>query len=160
MKSINIENKPEFFKRLTEGGSFDSFLMVSVKITGKYTLEADGRLNNYKTEPSVPDNTDEFVTWKEAKHLLSGFADTKKFKLVLSLTKDQVKKLSEKSESSVTYEQIEGLYINIVCENEKIVCTTGTSLKTFTMDKSLEEYYDKYTLNFLSRIDVKKQEAL
>lgn len=46
-------------------------------------------------------------------------------------------------------EDINGLFLNIKFESNKLSCTTGTSLKTFSLDKSVEEAWDRYAAEFL-----------
>ena len=41
-----------------------------------------------------------------------------------------------------------GLYIHILYENDSIEIITGTSLNTFTLDKTLDKYWDKTVINF------------
>ena len=41
-----------------------------------------------------------------------------------------------------------GLYLNIHFENGRLSCVTGTSFKTFTLDKTLEHVWDEYAERF------------
>ena len=49
---------------------------------------------------------------------------------------------------SIASERMKGLYLNIRYEEGQIVCVTGTSLDFFTLDKSVEEAWDKKVQNF------------
>jgi predicted fused transcriptional regulator/phosphomethylpyrimidine kinase len=46
---------------------------------------------------------------------------------------------------------VQGLYLNIRYNGETLTCITGTSFKTFTMDKTLEHAWDEMTENFFKK---------
>lgn len=46
-------------------------------------------------------------------------------------------------------DQIQGLYLNIRYEDGALYCVTGTSLNFFTMDKTLENEWDKSVAKFM-----------
>ena len=48
-------------------------------------------------------------------------------------------------------DQVGGLYINIQYENHEMICVTGTSMKQFTMDRTLENEWDENVRKFLRK---------
>ena len=58
-------------------------------------------------------------------------------------------KTLESSGLSYTTEDVNALFINVRYEGDVLVCTTGLSMKTFTLDKSLEEYWDNTVQKFV-----------
>ena len=48
-------------------------------------------------------------------------------------------------------DQVGGLYINIQYENHEMICVTGTSMKQFTMDRTLENEWDENVKKFLKK---------
>ena len=44
--------------------------------------------------------------------------------------------------------------MNITYQNKEVTCTSGTSMKTFTLDKSLDHAWDEMMLKFFSGIGV------
>ena len=50
-------------------------------------------------------------------------------------------------------EDVQGLYLNIRYDGKHLSCITGTSFKTFTLDKSLEHAWDEMVQKFLKQID-------
>ena len=46
-------------------------------------------------------------------------------------------------------EEIRGLYLNFHYDGHHLQCITGTSLNTFTMDKSIEREWDQEVKNIL-----------
>ena len=51
--------------------------------------------------------------------------------------------------SSIAEENISGLYFHIIYESNQIHIITSSSLNLFTMDKSLDNYWDKLISKFL-----------
>ena len=72
------------------------------------------------------------------------------FKFILSLAKDQFE--SFLTEHDLTYRpaEIQGLYLNFRYDGLALQCITGTSMNTFTMDKSVEKAWDEYVQKFFA----------
>ena len=51
---------------------------------------------------------------------------------------------------SCKVKDVNGLFLNITYQNEEILCTSGVSLKTFTLDKSLDRIWDDMMLRFFA----------
>ena len=51
--------------------------------------------------------------------------------------------LLKESGAPLNIADVEGLYLTIKYENNLLDCISATSLYTFTMDKTLENYFDK-----------------
>ena len=51
-----------------------------------------------------------------------------------------------------------GLYINLTFRDGRLLLTTGTSLRTFSMDRSVDEAWDAYVARFftLQNIELEK----
>ena len=73
------------------------------------------------------------------------------FRIVLHLSRSGVKAAMRNTDFGISSEQIDGLFLNLQFKNNSLLCTTGTSLKTFSMDKRPEQLWDDMILSFLSR---------
>ena len=72
------------------------------------------------------------------------------FKIVLALPEDQVPYfLTAHGLTGYRPEEIRGLYLNFHYDGHHLQCITGTSLNTFTMDKSIEREWDQEVKNIL-----------
>ena len=71
-------------------------------------------------------------------------------KLVFSLAKEYHGKILDASGMDMDLHQIGGLYIHILYENNTLEVITGTSINVFTMDKTLDHYWDKMVLTFFN----------
>lgn len=56
--------------------------------------------------------------------------------------RENISRLLEMNNLPVKEEDVSALFMNVVYEHETLSVTTGTSLKIFTMDKTLEHIWD------------------
>ena len=64
------------------------------------------------------------------------------FKIVFKLAPEAVGNFLKNNGLPFTHDQVEGLYLNIRYEEQRLVCVTGTSVRMFTLDKTLEQQWD------------------
>ena len=155
MINIHIEDKKVFTSKLFIKEAFDGFLLTEASITTFNTYNIDGRIQKkfYTEQEYEALGNPEFSKWCDMKRLcfemIKGNKTPLKFKIVLKLSEDQVGEIVAKTQTSLTASDVQGLFINVRYENDSIDCITATSLKIFSMDKSLEEAFDKYMEKFL-----------
>lgn len=160
MQSVIVENKLNFCKSLFFGQVFDDFLFLEGSIITNCSYTIDGRLQKtYYTSEEYDSLTEpKIAVWKDIKPFFTTVVGDKfpdklpvEFNITLTLSATQTEKLIASSSSDIVSENVEGLHLNIKYKNDTLTCITATSLKIFTLDKSLEHYFDKYTANFLGR---------
>ena len=76
------------------------------------------------------------------------------FRFVLSLSHRNIARLVEREVPAINPEEVQGLYLNIHYDGAALTCVTGSSFKTFTMDKSLEHAWDEMAQNFLKQREI------
>ncbi len=158
MTSIEITDIKHFMKALLMDQTLDNLLVTEVSISTSNNFNIDGRINHsfYSSEElSELPNTD-FSYWSTLRpicfNLIKGRKTPLKFKMVFKLDENSINSLLDKSGLSYVYNDIIGLFLNISYEDGKLFCITGTSLRTFTMDKSLEKYFDEYATKKINSI--------
>ena len=57
--------------------------------------------------------------------------------------KDNVNRLIEMNNIPIHPDNVRALFMNVIYSDNRLSITTGTSLNVFTMDKTLEELWDK-----------------
>ena len=65
------------------------------------------------------------------------------------LSSSDTLKLLNDSEALLSYDNINGLFINIRYQDGHADIVTGTSLNIFSLDKTLDSSFDSYIRNFL-----------
>lgn len=79
-------------------------------------------------------------------------------KIVFQLPKEHVYRLVESLGGKLKIEDVGGLYINIRFEKNELYIITGTAIKTFTLDKTLEQEWDVWVRGFLKRQNISYSE--
>ena len=141
MLALRILDLKDFTGKLFIGDVFNHFYFVEASFTTFLTHTLGGKLRNdfYHNERS-PHRM--FCFWKEVKpqcySIIKGKHTPLRFKIVFQLSRENVEKLLSQSGLSYTPDDIFGLYLNCQFDGEHLICTTGTSLRTFTLHKSLD----------------------
>ncbi len=144
MRSIIIEDIKKFMSDLLVGNEFDNFLVSEVSITTTNTFTIDGHINkNFFSPEELEERKDkELSFWSEIKpvcyELIKGKKTPWKFKIVF------MKRIEDN-------EQIDGLFINVKFENNVLTCITGSSMKSFSMDKTFENEWDEQVESHLKK---------
>mgnify|MGYP004623503065 CR=1 FL=1 len=131
--------------------TFDTFSLIEGEVTTFNRFQVDGRIHKDFFD-EAPKN--EYSNWGEVRdfffQVIRGKKTPLNFKFILSLAKDQFE--SFLSDHDLTYrpEEIQGLYLNFRYDGLVLQCITGTSMNTFTMDKSVEKAWDEYAQNFFA----------
>ena len=76
------------------------------------------------------------------------------FKLVFQLSDENLNWLLAHNHVNVSIADIGGLYLNVKYEKKAVTCITGTSFKTFVMDKTLEQLWDATVLQFMKQNEI------
>ena len=159
MKAVTIENIKSFTTHLFARETFDGFLTAEASFSTSTDFTIDGHINrDYLSEEELllQDNREGIVSWKKIRPLCFEIIKGKKvplrFKIVFMLSSGAVRRFLDRSELAFDPEQINALFLNVNFQEGKLICTTGTSLKTFTLDKSLENAWDTYAEKFLNQV--------
>lgn len=87
------------------------------------------------------------------------FSDQRKrtplgFHFVLSMSAPNIARLLEQEHLSFAPADVQGLYLNFKYDGTKLSCTTGTSMNLFTLDKSLEQAWDKMAQRIFAKYEI------
>lgn len=161
MIALSIEDLKIFTQKLFLETDFDDFLLTEAKITTFNTFTIDGhiRQNFYTDEEAEALGLQEYSFWKIIRPVCFSLIKGKRLpgSFHISLQADRKRTehfLTSRQISSVSQEQIQGLYLHIRYDDGKLFCITGTSLSVFTMDKTLEREWDAYGEAFLKEIGI------
>ena len=126
MITIPLKTKPSMSHLLLKD-TFDQFSFIEGEITTFNTFTIDGYLQKDFFEEKPEDS---HAHWKDVREfcfqIIRGKRTPLNFKIILSLAP----------------EDIQGMYLNLSYDGLNLTCITGISMKTFTMDKSLERAWD------------------
>ncbi len=155
MISLRILDIKGFMAQLLLRDTFDRFYLTEASITTFGMFLIDGRLQkDYYTSEELENEAyaQPYSYWKQMRpfclELIKGKKTPLRFKIVFQLSAANTQKLLSQLGASLSPSDINGLFLNLHFENQTLTCVTGTSLKLFTMDKSLEHAWDDMVRKF------------
>lgn len=159
MIALNVQDVKDFMARLLISEEFDSFLLCEASITTFSTFQIDGTLHPefFDTEEAeaLKKSGHTHCLWQEVKpycfSIIKGKKTPLSFKIVFQLSRQAVEQLLLKNASNWSVNDIYGLYLNLQYDGTSLICTTGTSMNTFSMDKSLDFIWDEAVTTFFKK---------
>ena len=153
MIAFSLTNIKDFMSHLLLNETFDHFSFIEGEITTFNTFHIDGFIKKefFDSNAVLP----EYSYWKNVRNfcffLIKGKRTPLAFQFVFSLAPKNIETLLLQNDHSVQADAVQALYLNIRYNGETLTCITGTSFKTFTMDKTLEHAWDEMTENFFKK---------
>lgn len=162
MLALRILDLKDFTGKLFLGDVFHRFSFVEASFTTYITYTLDGTLQkDFYDSENCPEHI--FCYWEEIRPLchsiIRGKRTPLRFKIVLQLAPENVEKLLTQSRLPFHREDVFGLYLNCQFDGEHLICTTGTSLKLFTLDKTLDHIWDDMVCRFFKQQGIVFQQA-
>lgn len=162
MIALQIDDTKDFTSKLFLQEAFDSFWVVEGSIRTHSTFLLDGHLNRdfYSAEELEELKMAEqpYVSWRTLKpqclDLIKGKKTPLSFKFSFRLSDSNTEKLLIQSGVPFSPADVAGLLLNIRFQEGKVLLTTGTSLRLFTTDKSLDHAWDTMIQKFLKQKEI------
>lgn len=159
LRSYQIQDIKDFMKKLLIGESFDTFLLSEASITTFASFHIDGTFHpEYLSTAEAELLTAEqsgYALWRRVRpfffELTKGKNTPLVFRIVFRLAPHNVERLIAQSGVSVRPEDVDGLFLNLHFDGSSLNCTSGASLRVFTLDKSLEHAWDEMLERFFHR---------
>lgn len=156
MTVIEITEIKSFMNKLFLEEAFDSFHVSEARFVTFSTFYIDGALKKdyySKEELEVAQMENQrFSSWRQIRpfclNLIRGKHTPLEFKIVFRLSPANVEKLISMSHLPLQPSDIDGLFLNLHYQAGALTCTTGTSLRIFTMDKSVDSVWDDMVKKF------------
>lgn len=158
MVNIHIEDKRTFTSNLFIKNTFDDYFLVEAAITTFNTYTIDGRIQRkfYSDDEYEELGSPQLSKWGDMRkicfEMIKGNKTPLKFKIVLKLSEEKTWDIVSKAGGTLTEDDVQGLLLNIRYENDNMDCITAAALKIFSMDKSVEEEFDRYINKVLALI--------
>lgn len=154
MIALEFPKVKESMAKLLLTETFDNFLFISAEVVTYNTFTIDGFLKKeFFEEGNAPNQ--EYSLWKESREhcfsIIKGNRTPLRFSFVLGLSDENIQRLLDSQDLPFALKDVRGLYLNIRFDGQHLICTTGTSMHTFTMDKSLEQAWDVIVEKFLKQ---------
>lgn len=144
--SIENDEIKVFMQKLLKEEAFDKLEVrnISLETIVKYDI-----LGNINKDYLQEDENRYFVKWKELKpyivKLIKGNVKPKFFKIVFSLDDNSINNLCDNANA---------MFLNIIYQNNIITGTTGTSQKSFSLDKKEDKIWEDIILKFFKKNNI------
>ena len=164
MISLQIKDTKTFMSHLLIKDTFDSMLLSQAELNMAYSFTLDGSVNRSFYTDEEYDGLDNrnYTPWKTIKPFCFSFIKGSKvpsgMKIIFVMPDSAVERIIQDSGASLSHDDIEGLFNNIRYKDNIVSVITGTSLKTFTLDKSVEHSFDNYIKLFLEHYQIDYEE--
>lgn len=154
MISAKITNLKTFTSHLLVKDTFFPFCLAEAQIQTHSVFNINGRINPSYFPAKEQENMDTsgYNTWELLRpicyEIIKGRNLPSYFKFIFRLNTENTRELLL-GFPDFKETDIDGLFINIKYENGSLTLTTGTSLKIFTLEKSLDKAFDAFITRFL-----------
>ena len=158
MIALALTDVKECMGKLLLSETFDPFYFIEGEIVTFSTFTIDGYLKkDFYDAENAPER--EYALWKDVREfcfsIIKGKRTPLSFKFVLGLSDSNIEKLLIQQELDFKPQDVRGLYINLKYDGQNLQCVTGTAMNLFTMDKSLEQAWDKMIQKFFTQKEIK-----
>lgn len=150
MVAFTLDQIKDFMSQLLLTDTFDSFSFIEGEIITFNTFRIDGLIQKdfFDTGTDLP----EYSPWKSVRDycfsIIRGKRTPLGFRFVFRLSAKNTARFVQQHVPSMRPEEITGLYLNIHYDGNRLSCVTGTSMRTFTMDKTAEHAWDETVERF------------
>lgn len=164
MIALQVADVKDFMNKLFLGEVFDNFLLSELEVVHAATVQITGKRNKdwYGTEEWESLRERSYVTWREMRPLafqiIKGNRTPLSMKGVFLLSEENTARVLERDRLPFKPEEVGGLFLNLRYDGKELKLVTGISLKSFSMDKSLEQQWDKDMRVFLKHHEVAVEE--
>ena len=160
MIALQISHVRDFMNKLLLTETFDTYLVSEATVTTFASFSIDGSLRRefYTGDESLssadlPPEDQKQVTWDMIRpfclQLIKGRRLPLSLRIVLELPEAETAALLEDNDLNFTPEDIFGLFLNIQYRGGELSVTTGSSLRVFSQDRSLDQAWDRMVQEFL-----------
>lgn len=162
MQTIEILDIKPFMQLLFQTNTFDSYEFVSAFIRTDMTYNLDGHINkDFFTEDEW--NTQNagdtpYLLWQTTKEriffLIKGKKTPSQLKVVLKLPHADTRSVLESTHSNLTATDIDGMFLNILFQDNRLTVICGISYQIFTLEKHLEQEFTSHILTVLKALSI------
>ncbi|MGF7143246.1 hypothetical protein HNQ56_001669 [Anaerotaenia torta] len=150
MISLMITEVKPFMAKLLAQTAFDHFILREMELSTLTNFTIDGQLNEAflsKEELEERGEHGRNILWSDVRtvvfSMIKGNKTPLSLKIVFQLPRKQSEELLQNLGGRIRAEELGGLYLNIRFEKNALHIITGTAIKTFTLDKTLEQEWDR-----------------
>ena len=166
MISLTITEVKSFMGKLLAQTTFDFFLLKEMELSTFISFTINGQLNEafYTREELEERGENQHSSlWSEVRSIaysmIKGNKTPLALKIVFQLPRPLCEELVQQSGGRLKSEEVGGLFLNVRFDKNELHLITGTAIKTFTLDKTLEQEWDLWVKRMLKEQGIAFEEA-
>ena len=155
MQAFHLTDPNDFMRKLLTTDLFGSFRVSEATVTTFTTFHIDGTWQTaYFDEAPEEEALPWLMLQPKIRDLIKGRTLPLQMAFVLRLAPANVEKLIRQAGISISSDDIAGLFINLQYQRGKLTCVTGSSLKIFLPDKTLDHVWDDMVSRLLRQQNI------
>ena len=164
MISLHILEVKSLMAKLLTNTIFDSFYLKEMDIQTFTNFHISGQFNeDFFTQEELEIRGDNNVTlWSDVKNIayaiIKGNKTPLSLKVIFQLSKEDTERMVNELAGKLRLEEIGGLYMNVRFDKGELHIVTGVAIKTFSLDKTLEQEWDMEVKRFLKKHEIMYEE--
>ena len=166
MISLTITEVKSFMGKLLTQTTFDFFLLKDMELSTFISFTINGQLNEAfytKEELEERGENGHSSLWSEVRSIafsmIKGNKTPLALKIVFQLPRPLCEELVQQSGGRLKSEEVGGLFLNIRFDKNELHLITGAAIRTFTLDKTLEQEWDLWVKRMLKEQGIAFEEA-
>ena len=158
MLSLTIKDLKQFMNKLLISDTFDGMCLSEAYICTGCSYTIDGKLNTdfYNEDELNSMPSARYTSWKNIKpfafSIIKGRKVPELLKITFVLPEAVVAKLILDTDLNFDPDCVNGLFLNVRYQDGSVTMTTASSLSTFTLDRSLDEAFERYIINLCIKL--------
>lgn len=164
MISLRIPEVKSLMAKLLTNTIFDKFYLKEMDIQTFTNFHISGQFNeDFFTQEELEIRGDNHVTlWSDVKNIayaiIKGNKTPLSLKVIFQLSKEDTERMVNELAGKLRLEEIGGLYMNVRFDKGELHIVTGVAIKTFSLDKTLEQEWDMEVKRFLKKHEIMFEE--
>lgn len=159
MISLRIADIKSFMNQLLISNTFDHFLLSEAVIKTNVSYTIDGHLNKdfYTTDELEMEQLDSLSVAPFSMlrpfcfDLIKGKKTPLSFHFTFQLSPANLENTVKSVSSSLSSSDISAMFLHVRYQNNVLTCSTGISYHTFSLDRTLEQEYDRMMQRFFQK---------
>ena len=166
MIAVQIADIGSFMTKFLRSEIFDPFEFMEGTLQTRITYDFDGHIlsDSYSEDELREEGLfgHTYLPFSMQRPVLFDLIKGKKtpssFKFVLLLSPQNLERTLSSIQSSFTGNDITGVFLNIRFHNQQLSLTTGISYRIFSVDKTLDNEWDRLVKQFLKQHEITFEE--
>lgn len=158
MIALQFLEVKSFMNKLLTSDMFHHFLLSEATIVNGVSYTIDGHVIRQDPNDLIEDYPYTIAPFhriqKQLFEMIKGNHTPTYMKFVFCLSPENVTNTLSSMKSTLEPSNIQGMYINLVFQGERILCTTGVSYNIFAKDHALEQEWDRLVKLFFTKHDI------